>query len=281
MISIPPRVLGAPPVAAAAARVLTRPGGHRPLRHLDLPAKAAFGDFLQALAARDADERTACEGWTVHELLAHLAAGSAEIADLARALLHTDSAPPTRGFEEREAPYRDLDPRQLRRRFVVEAIRATAAVMELDRAGRSLPFTGVDLTPASLVAHAEAELVLHRWDLTGDDDTSVDALSSPAMLQHAVTVVSAMRPHVMPFQLVDGAGLVDPVVLRAEGQPDVLLHGRTLTLGTDPAAEVVTFHPAGRVLAIWGRNPTGRIQPMRGHPDTVAATLGVLAPATR
>lgn len=224
-----------------------------------MPAGAAFASFLEVIETWDSGAPTACAGWTVHDLLAHVTAGSAEIADLAELVLRGEPARPTRGFEEREAPYRALSPADLRGQFVDEAIRTSAAFHELTATDRLLPFTGAELTPASVMTHARAELVIHRWDIVGDDDTSIQALSAVELLHHTITVVGSMQPRVLPSPLVAGGELKRPVVLRADGQPDVLIDGPTLALATDASAEVIDLHPAARLLALWGRTPTADI----------------------
>jgi uncharacterized protein (TIGR03083 family) len=251
------------------------------VRTLDIPARDSFGAFLDALSRRPSDGPTQCSGWTVHHLLAHLAAGSAEIADLAERALRGDGARATRAFDEREGRYFALPPRRLRRRFVAEAMRATAALLDLRHNDLRLDFTGVALSPVSLATHAEAELVLHRWDLTGDDDVSIAALSRMDLLTHAVSIVAAMRPNVMPFQQVARGSETARAVLRADGQPDVILDDGTLRFGDDSTLPVVTFHPAARALALWGRRSTGLLPEPRGDDALVAATLLALGAAER
>ena len=95
---------------------------------MDLVA-TALPDFLDALTDVRPDDTTHCRGWTVHDLTAHLAAGSAEIADLAEEACRGAASRPTRGFDEREAPFRALDPLALRDELVAEAERIDFEVM--------------------------------------------------------------------------------------------------------------------------------------------------------
>jgi hypothetical protein len=109
---------------ASCARALAElPGATKVLQFLKPPAEKAFGALAGTLLSVDPHAPTACAGWSVHELTAHLAAGSAEIADLIERELAEGRTRPTRGFEEREAPYRALSPKKLRRAFFAEALR--------------------------------------------------------------------------------------------------------------------------------------------------------------
>lgn len=86
-----------------------------------------------------------------------------------------------------------------------------------------------------------------------------------------------MSPSVMPFQLSAADPTPRPFVLRALGQPDLTLDGPMLTFGTHADAEVITFHPAGRLLAIWGRTPTGLVPPPGGRPEAMDSALSTLS----
>lgn len=130
--------------------------------------------------------------------------------------------------------------------------------------------------------HMREELILHRWDLTGDDRTSVQSLTEPWMTEHSV--VSVGRP-----LLVKGhAGL--------DLGPEERFEGRLRTPGTDDVvvtADVDGAHihraaPEGpatiesdaavRVLLLWGRRPA---DPSRRHssagPDTPRKVRALLS----
>ena len=47
---------------------------------------------------------SACDGWTTHEVAAHVTGIAAEIIRDLEPYLHGDPVPPTRSFEEREPP---------------------------------------------------------------------------------------------------------------------------------------------------------------------------------
>jgi uncharacterized protein (TIGR03083 family) len=60
--------------------------------------------FLDALSRSAASAPTRCTGWTTHDLLAHLVAGTEEMTRLIRHAANDDPASATRNFTEREAP---------------------------------------------------------------------------------------------------------------------------------------------------------------------------------
>jgi uncharacterized protein (TIGR03083 family) len=244
------------------------------------PAQEAFVAFVDTLLSADPHAPTQCAGWTVHELTAHLAAGSAEIADLIDRELAGSGQRPTRDFEERETPFRVLSPRKLRHAFFREALRATVAIERLARAdeGRRVAFTGASLDARALILHVESELVLHRWDIIGSDDTGVTALSDPRMGAHAVHTVAAMLPNVFPPR----SGARETVILRSPGCCDVAVTGGPVTTielaPHDGGHPIVECHPAVRTLLLWGRSPEAVLPRPIGDPDAVAAVTTMLRP---
>ena len=76
--------------------------------HERFPEWTGFADAVQN---RRPDAGTWCEAWTVRDIVVHQT-GNAE--ELARVLAgHLTGEPvKTRGFEEREAPYRDMNDRR-------------------------------------------------------------------------------------------------------------------------------------------------------------------------
>src|SRR5438874_1973944 len=76
--------------------------------------------LLLTLADTAPDAPTACVGWAAHELVAHLAAGAAEMAALVEDVAAGRPSRPTQGFAEREAPFRALADEELRARLLAE-----------------------------------------------------------------------------------------------------------------------------------------------------------------
>ncbi|MGH3969357.1 MAG: maleylpyruvate isomerase N-terminal domain-containing protein [Mycobacterium sp.] len=83
---------------------------------------------------------TACAGWTTHDIVAHLAAGSKEIADLIEEKLAGSSPRPTRDFAGHEAPFRALPDDELRAAWLRQIQRKTEAVSALAALGQDANF---------------------------------------------------------------------------------------------------------------------------------------------
>jgi uncharacterized protein (TIGR03083 family) len=100
--------------------------------------------LMAALDAVAPSAPTACEGWTAHHIVAHLAAGSKEIADLIEEKLAGQPARPTRAFEEREPAFRALPEGELRAAWLSQIQRKTEAQNALAEAGEdsTFDFTG-------------------------------------------------------------------------------------------------------------------------------------------
>jgi hypothetical protein len=162
-----------------------------------LPASVELEAFLRVLATTSPDAPTACDEWSAHELVAHLAAGSKEMGRLVHRRLELGADAdigPTIPFEEREPACRALSDRVLRRMFVQDGLALTDAIGRLRRAGPALTvtFTGQEMTVDELIRHGRSELVLHRWDLVGSDAVSLRLLDDPELLAHGRSVLSGM-----------------------------------------------------------------------------------------
>lgn len=239
------------PLAPAVAWSLTtvRPS-LRLVGRSGLPASHELECFLRALATVPADAPTACEGWSAHELVSHLAAGSREMGRLVNRRL--DLGPgadigPTVPFEERERPFRALPDPVLRRTFVREGLALTDAILRLRQAagpGLRISFTGWDMTTDEMIRHGRSELVLHRWDLVGSDAVSQRLLDDPELVVHGRKVLARMG--------LAEAGLF-PDVTADRSTPDVL-------------------------LALWGRDPEWRSVSGVRRPGRRARSGGTMRP---
>jgi hypothetical protein len=109
---------------------------------MDLPRESL--ELMKTLAGADPAARTACSQWTVHDLVAHLAAGAKENADLIEDALAGRPARETRAFAEREAVFVAMPDEQLRRELIDQSGRKLAAVEELAARGpdATYQFTG-------------------------------------------------------------------------------------------------------------------------------------------
>ena len=98
--------------------------------------------FLSTLETTAPDAPTACAGWRAHDLVAHLTAGAAEMAELTEAVATGRDVRATRDFATREAPFVAMADDELRARLVAEAIRLGVAVDALGATpGLTVPFS--------------------------------------------------------------------------------------------------------------------------------------------
>jgi uncharacterized protein (TIGR03083 family) len=212
---------------------------------------------------------TACAGWTAHHIVAHLAAGSKEISDLIEEKLAGEPARPTRAFEGREVPFRELPDGDLRAAWVRQIQRKTEAQNALAGAGgdATFDFTGTALTAAQIVTHSRSEAAIHRWDITGSDDVSDELLAQPELTRHAVAVLNSMTVLNESAQTrITGSRLPLRIVLRAPGESDVVLAADPdgaarfdlVGEGTADGDAVVQTDAAHRLLILWGRRPSKR-----------------------
>ncbi|MEQ3553702.1 maleylpyruvate isomerase N-terminal domain-containing protein [Pseudonocardia nematodicida] len=224
--------------------------------------------FARAVQARRPDSGTWCEGWTVRDILVHNTGNAAEFVRVLGAHLAGEPVA-TRAFEEREAVYRELDGPRLWSAFRArceELVQLSAtAVAELP-AGAEIAWTGRIVHPDFFVEHMREEMVLHRWDMTGDDAVSLRSLGTPWMTAHSVREVGV--PLLARGTASLGLGPEDRVEgrLRAPGTDDVLLtataSGATIELVPPAGEATVESDPATRALLLWGRRPG---DPSRWH----------------
>jgi hypothetical protein len=246
--------------------------------------------FLEALDRTPPDARTACAGWTAHDLVAHLAAGAAEMADLTEATVAGEPPRATREFSEREAPYVALDDRKLRERLVVEALRLDAAVEALDATGTTVEFAGRSLSAADLRMHGRSEAALHRWDLVGDDECGTSLLAQPELTAHAVVVLNQMlqgAPESVASRT-ERVGIPSGIELSfaSPGEHDVVLtadaNGTRLELRNAADNPTAVADSWARLLALWGRRSSALIgwSDDAGRSALLAAFLSVDEPAS-
>jgi hypothetical protein len=231
--------------------------------------------FLATVEQADPDAVSACDGWTTHEVAAHVTGIAVEVIRHLDPYLQGDPVPKTRSFEEREAPLQALDHGLLLDRLDTEEQRMRAAVAAvLDREPKAvIPWTGRHMAVAKFIPHLRNEHALHRWDVAGDDEKSEELLGELALVEHSVgelgqILLRAGRSH-DPRPDNDFA-----VRLRCPGQRDlrVVVDGGTagLVWANDGADEpAVDSDAAARHLLIWGRRPDrrGRIHSQIAPPE--------------
>ncbi|MEU9450899.1 maleylpyruvate isomerase N-terminal domain-containing protein [Streptomyces sp. NPDC048277] len=238
--------------------------------------------FVHAVQARRPDDGTWCEAWTVRDVLVHQTGNAEELARVLQAVL--DGAPvETRGFE-REQPYRRLSDSELWAAFLDRCERLTevaaAAAQDLSP-DTEVRWTGRTVKVPFFAEHMREELILHRWDLTGDDRTAVQALNEPWMTEHSV--VSVGRPLLERGRAGLGLGPGGRVEgrLRTPGMDDVVVtadaDGGAIRLAAPEGPATIESDAAVRVLLLWGRRPA---DPSRWHsaagPDTLRQVRALL-----
>jgi len=143
---------------------------------------------------RGAGHVPACDDWTARDLLAHVAAGGDELHRLVASALAGEAVPEIRAFANREAPFAAMPDPDLRDGLAADGLRLLVALAELHSRdpNATIALTGADLTATQLMTHVRSELVLHRWDLIGDNDLGTSLLAQPDLLVHGRWVLKHM-----------------------------------------------------------------------------------------
>jgi hypothetical protein len=229
--------------------------------------------FVAAIAEAPPDAVSACEGWTTHEIAAHVTGIHVEVIRHLEPFLQGDPVPETRSFEEREAPLQVTDHAELLELLDAEENRMRQLVDHIigQQPEAVIPWTGRHMAVAKFIPHLRNEHALHRWDIAGDDDTSLQLLGQQDLVEHSVgelgrILLSAGRNH-------------DPdpdtdfhVRLRSLRQPDplVVVEGGNASLAwaqdNDAEEPALDLDPPARHLFIWGRRPDHRSR-LHSHLD--------------
>ena len=213
--------------------------------------------FFAALEHTPPDAVTACTGWTAHEFVAHLAAAGLEVALNLEAYEEGRPVPPTRSFEEREAPFRIMDDRLLRvelPKSIARMSRALDAVLNKEP-DAVVPWTGRQMVVKTFLTHLRSEFAIHRFDLIGDDEISKELLAQSDLTNHAVTVLGkalllrGSNPKFLGFRATIASPDASDVMVLVDAEGSRLMHTEELS---EPA---VTGDSAARLLLLWGRKP--------------------------
>jgi Mycothiol maleylpyruvate isomerase N-terminal domain len=249
-------------------------------------------ELMKTLAGADPSAATACSQWTVHDLAAHLAAGAKENADLIEDTLAGRPVRETRGFAEREAPFVAMPDERLRDELINQTGRKVAAMEALSARGpeATYQFTGRPFSAALAQTHTRSEAAIHRWDIVGDDETSMELLSAPELTRHAVEILNTL-PMLYEAPLARArVAQIDTlrIVLRVPAEPDVVLDiepdGARFELAErDEPADgdaVVETDPAHRLLSIWGRRTSHHSVTITADPNLWGPVATMLWDAT-
>jgi hypothetical protein len=114
--------------------------------------------FLDARQHVGPEIVSACEGWTAHEVTAHLAGTAAEITRHLEPYLAGQPVPATRTFEAREPYYRAMDDATLGRRLETEEATARSVIDQVlvQEPEAIIPWTGRQMVVAKFLPHLRA-----------------------------------------------------------------------------------------------------------------------------
>jgi hypothetical protein len=220
------------------------------------PEWAAFAD---AVEQRRPETGTWCEAWTVRDIVAHQAGNAEELARVLAAHLAGEPVE-TRSFD-REIPLRAMNDADLWD-ALVDRMALLGKVVE---AGEQVPvdtdvgWTGRTMKVPQFGEHMREELVLHGWDITGDDPAAQARLGDTWMTDHSVFAVGRplLAKGVKELGLGDGERV--DARLRIPDGDDVLLSadadGTTIELAAVHGDATLETDAAARVLLLWGRRP--------------------------
>ncbi|AFS13345.1 MULTISPECIES: maleylpyruvate isomerase N-terminal domain-containing protein [Mycobacterium] len=230
--------------------------------------------FADAVQRHGPDAGTWCEAWTVRDIVVHQA-GNAE--ELARVLGGHLAGQPvaTRGFEEREGPLRALNDADLWDALLdrMAALGDVAEAAEGVPADTDVAWTGRTMKVPWFAEHMREELVLHSWDITGDEPAAQARLAEPWMTTHSVLAVGKPLLAKGARQLEVGERI--DARLRAEGTDDIVLTAGadqvTIGFAEPDGPATLDTDAAARVLLLWGRRPA---DPSRIRSRVGPETLG-------
>jgi hypothetical protein len=214
--------------------------------------------FVDAVQQRRPDAGTWCEAWTVRDIVIHQAGNAAELARVLGGHLAGEPVA-TRRFEEREAPLRAMNDADLWAALHHNMARLDEVADAADElpADTDVAWTGRTMKPPWFAEHMREELVLHGWDITGDDAAAQARMSEPWMTTHSVLAVG--KP-----LLAKGAEQLRPgerieARLRVDGADDVVVSAdseiTTIELADPDGPATLETDSAARVLLLWGRRP--------------------------
>ena len=216
--------------------------------------------FARAVQQRSPDAGTWCEAWTVRDIVIHQTGNAEELARVLGAHLAGEPVD-TRGFEAREAPIRALNDADLWSAFTERM----ADLGQVAEAAEALPpdtdvaWTGRTMKVPWFAEHMREELILHGWDITGDDIAARKLLGAPWMTVHSVVAVGAPLLKRGVRQLHLGQDERVEARLRVPGSDDVAVtataDSTTIELTPPDGTATLETDASARVLLLWGRRP--------------------------
>ena len=250
-------------------------------QHIDNDRFPEWQPFIDAVQRRRPDAGTWCAAWTVRDVVIHQAGNALELARVLGGHLAGDPVA-TRRFEEREAPLHAMNETDL-----WAALHTNMAMLnEVAEAADDLPtdtdvaWTGRTMKAPWFAEHMREELVLHGWDITGDDAAAQALMAQPWMTTHSVLAVGKPLLAKGVKQLRPGERI--EARLRVADADDVVVSadadGTTIGLADPDGAATLETDAATRVLLLWGRRPAdpSRICSRVG-PETLGRVRSLLA----
>jgi Mycothiol maleylpyruvate isomerase N-terminal domain len=237
-------------------------------RHIDTDRFPEWQPFVDAVQQRRPDAGTWCEAWTVRDIVAHQAGNAEELARVLQAHLEGESVE-TRGFE-REDPLRAMNDADLWDALLdrVATLNEVAVAADAVPADTDVAWTGRTMKVPWFAEHMREELVLHGWDITGDDAVAQARLAEPWMTTHSVLAVG--RPLLAKGAKEIGSGERIEARLRVPDTDDVFVSAdadRTSVGFAEPVGPAtLETDAAARVLLLWGRRP--------GDPSRICSRAG-------
>jgi len=229
-------------------------------RRVDVDRFPEWEPFAHAVQQRRPEAGTWCEAWTVRDIVIHQTGNAEELARVLAAHLAGEPVD-TRGFEEREAPYRALNDVDLFSSFIDQMSRLGDVAGEAESLpeGTDVGWTGRTMKVPWFAEHMREELVLHGWDITGDDAAAQDRLGQRWMTDHSVDAVGVPLLTRGAARLGLRGGERFEARLRVTGADDVVVTAdadtTSIELGTADEPATLETDAAARVLLLWGRRP--------------------------
>lgn len=234
---------------------------------VDVDRFPEWAPFAEAVQRRRPDAGTWCDAWTVRDIVVHQTGNADELGRVLEGHLVGEPVA-TRGFEEREAPYRAMTDADLWSAFCdrMAQLGPVAAAAEDDLPDDTdVAWTGRTMKVRWFAEHMREELVLHGWDVTGDDPAAQARLGQQWMTEHSVRAVGIPLLKRGAAQLgLRGDDRIESRI-RVADSDDVLVTAEadrtSIALAPPNGPAAIETDAAARVLLLWGRRPAdpGRI----------------------
>lgn len=227
---------------------------------IDVDRFPEWAQFAEAVQSRRPDAGTWCDAWTVRDVVIHQTGNAGELARVLEGHLAGEPVA-TRAFEEREAPYRAMNDADLWSAFCDHMARLGRVAQAADGLpdDTDVAWTGRTMKPAWFVEHMREELVLHGWDITGDEAAARAQLGERWMTEHSVRAVGVplLKRGVERLALLGGDRIESRI--RVSDEPDVVVTAdaaqASISLAPAEGSATIETDAAARVLLLWGRRP--------------------------